>query len=224
MTQATLIEIIDQHHPGMSHAEIMLRLNNAQDDFCAKTELIRNTYRQLTVAGKRYYPLHADILKILKVQLDDIEIPRLLTPPIIDDDEFDGATGRNDANKGATDYAWYIDSQRIAIVEHLPEGLTIDGNTTHYQSISTSDKEIRLYTIGQAIDFTTNTALSSDLPSQFHEALAYKVIADGYLKGESLNVQLAQLFEGKYMSFVKEGKKHAKSNFVYSGIIKPQDF
>ena len=57
MTQATLIELIEQHHPLMSHAEIRLKLNNAQDDFCAKTELIKGTYRQLTTAGKRYYTL-----------------------------------------------------------------------------------------------------------------------------------------------------------------------
>ena len=192
MTQATLIELIEQHHPIMSHAEIRLKLNNAQDDICAKTELIRNTYRQLTTAGKRYYTLDDNIIKILKVQLDDIVIPRLLTPPIIDDDEFDGETGRSDANTGATEFAWYVDSKRVGVVEYISQGLTIGSNTTYYQSISTTGKELRLYTIGQATDFTTNTVLSSDLPNQFHEALSFKVIADGYLKGESLKPEISQ--------------------------------
>ena len=208
----------------MSHAEIRLKLNNAQDDFCAKTELIKGTYRQLTTAGKGYYTLDDEIIRILKVQLDDIVIPRLLNPPIIDDDEFDGEAGRNDANVGSTEFAWYVDSKRIGIVEHISQGLTIGSSTTYYQSISTTGKELRLFTIAQADDFTTNTALSSDLPNQFHEALSFKVIADGYLRGESLKPDISQLFEGKYMMMVKEGKKFAKSNYTYDGRIIPQDF
>ena len=65
MTQKELIELIKQHHPSMGNVEIRARLNRAQNDFCARTELMKKTYVQLTTGGKRYYPLDNDILKIL---------------------------------------------------------------------------------------------------------------------------------------------------------------
>ena len=43
MTQKQLIELIQQHHPVMGETEIRLALNRAQDDFCYKTELIKDT-------------------------------------------------------------------------------------------------------------------------------------------------------------------------------------
>ena len=93
MTQKQLIELIQQHHATMGETEIRLALNRAQDDYCAKTELIKTTYVQDSIAGKRYYTLDSQILKITKVQINDVDIPRLIGTPIIDDDEFDAATG-----------------------------------------------------------------------------------------------------------------------------------
>ena len=66
MTQKELIELVKQHHPLMGNTEIRARLNRAQNDFCARTELMKKTYTQNTTAGKRYYPLDNDILKIIK--------------------------------------------------------------------------------------------------------------------------------------------------------------
>jgi hypothetical protein len=225
MTQKELIEIINQHHPNMGNVEVRARLNRAQNDFCARTELMKKTYVQLTTAGKRYYPLDSDILKILKVQIDDIYVSRLIGDPLIDDDEFDDSDGRLDANKGSTDYYWYVSNNRLGIVEKISEGLTINNVTTYYQSISTSDKEIRVFTISQATDFTSaSLAQESDLPVQFREALAHRVIADAYLRGENLNPELHNLFMQKYEVMVKEGKKYARSNYQQDGVIRPQDF
>ena len=38
MTQAQMIEIIQQHHPEMGEAQIRLYLNQALDVFCRKTD------------------------------------------------------------------------------------------------------------------------------------------------------------------------------------------
>ena len=224
MTQKELIELVRQHHPGMGNKEIRVRLNHAQNDFCARTELIRHTYRQMTTAGKRYYPLDNNILRILKVQLDDIFVPRLIGDPIIDDDEFDGDTGRNDAGSGSNEYFWYISNERIGIVEKVSGGITVNNTTTAYISIA-SAKELRLFTIAQADDFTSaSLTQTSDLPVQFREGLAHRVIADGYLKGESLDPNLHQLFMQRYEAMIKDGRKYARSNRTYNAIIKPQDF
>jgi len=221
MTQKELFELIKQHHPNMGNVEIRARLNRTQNDFCARTELMHKTYRQLTDPGKRYYSLDTDILKIIKVQLDDILIPRLIGDPIIDDDEWDGDTGRSDADTGSTDWYWYISNDRIGIVEK--GSITVSNKTANYKSIST-EKELRLFTISQATDFGDDLTQQSDLPVQFREGLSFKVIADGYLKGEALNPDLAKLFLQRYDIAIKEGKKYARSNRTYNAIIRPQDF
>ena len=223
MNQKELIELIKQHHTDMGITEIRAKLNRAQDDFCARTEVIKRTYVQNTEAGTRYYPLDANILKITKVQLDDIYIPRLIGDPIIDDDEFDLAEGRNDVGTGSTDWYWYISNNRIGIVEKVVNGITVNGKTSHYISVSTV-KQLRLFTISQATDFTTLMNFIPDLPPQFREALSFKVIADGYLRGETLSPDLHTLFMKKYELMVRDGRKYSRSNFQQDAILKPQDF
>ena len=117
MTQRELIEIIQQHHTQMGYKEIRLALNRAQNDYCARTELLKKTYIQTSVAGQRYYELSSDILKISRVQINDVEIPRLIGNPIIDDDEFDSADGLTAGTSSSNERYWYVDSGRLGVVE-----------------------------------------------------------------------------------------------------------
>ena len=52
MKQRELIEIIQQHHAKMGYKEIRLALNRVQNDYCARTELIK------TIAKKYDLCLH----------------------------------------------------------------------------------------------------------------------------------------------------------------------
>ena len=61
-----IIELVKQHHPNVGNKEIRVRLNRAQNDFCARTELIKKTYTQNTTAKVRYYPIDTNILKVLE--------------------------------------------------------------------------------------------------------------------------------------------------------------
>ena len=226
MTQKLLIELIQQHHPGMGETEIRLALNRAQDDYCAKTELIKEAYTQNSVAGKRYYTIDPQIIKIASVQVNDVEIPRLIGKPIIDDDEFDAETGLTAPSTSSDDRYWYTDSGRLGVVERIVGTASRDGKISDYQSIS-EVKEIRIFAIAQATDFTTDLTEVSELPSQFHDALVYKIIADGYLKSglEEFNPQVSQIFDAKYGLLVKDGKKHARSQYISGAtIIAPTDF
>ena len=226
MTQKQLIELIQQHHPIMGETEIRLALNRAQDDFCAKTELIKETYTQSSVAGQRYYTIHAQILKIQSVDVNDVSIPRLIGKPIIDDDEYDAATGLTAPSVTSNDRYWYTSSGRLGVVEKNVSGVTRDDKVSDYQSIS-EVKEIRIYAISQATDFTADLTDVSELPSQFHDALSYKVLAEAYLKGLSaqFNPQASQIFESKYMTLVKDGRKHARSQYIGgASMVTPVDF
>lgn len=86
MTTKEMIELVQQHHPHMGETEIIKLLNRAKDDFCERTEIVKSTHIQATVANQRYYPLDNTIMKVNEVWLNDTLIPRLVNKPAIDDD------------------------------------------------------------------------------------------------------------------------------------------
>lgn len=92
MTLNEIIELVRQHHPQMGESEIRLLANRASDDFCAKTEILKDSWSlggdvepDDTTANKRYYTLPSEVLTIREVYLDNVRIPRLIGKPIIDD-------------------------------------------------------------------------------------------------------------------------------------------
>ena len=91
MTIQEMIELIQQHHPHIGETEAIRLLNRAKDDFCTKSELIKDSYTSQTVADQRYYTLDNNIIKIQNVWLNDVQIPKLIGKPIIEDDT--GETG-----------------------------------------------------------------------------------------------------------------------------------
>jgi len=91
MKAREMIELIQQHHPHIGEKEAIKILNRAKDDFCAKTEIVKDSYTSTTVANQRYYSLDNKVLKILNIWLNDILIPMLVGKPIIDDDESETA-------------------------------------------------------------------------------------------------------------------------------------
>ena len=82
-----MIELVQQHHPHMGQTEIIKLLDRAKDDFCAKTEIVKDTYTGTTVANQRYYDIDSRIIKIKDIYLNDVLIPRMLGKPIIDDED-----------------------------------------------------------------------------------------------------------------------------------------
>ena len=90
MTIRQMIELIQQHHPHMGETEIIKSINRAKDDFCAKTEIVKDTYTSQTNANQRYYTLDNKIIKIQSIWLNDFKIPMLLSKPPIDDDTSEG--------------------------------------------------------------------------------------------------------------------------------------
>jgi hypothetical protein len=92
MTLNEIIELVKQHHPHMGETEIRLLANRASDDFCARTEILKDSFTlgadvdpDDTTANKRYYTLPSEVLIIREVYLNNVRIPRLIGKPIIDD-------------------------------------------------------------------------------------------------------------------------------------------
>ena len=86
MQTKEMIELVQQHHPHLGEVETIKLLNRAKDDFCARTEIVKDSYTTSTVANQRYYKLDTKIIKIQSIWLNDVEIPMSLSKPIIDDD------------------------------------------------------------------------------------------------------------------------------------------
>ena len=87
MTAKEMIELVQQHHPHMGEVEIVKLLNRAKDDFCARTEIVKDSYTFNTVAAQRYYDIDNRIIKIKSVWLDDLKISKMIGKPIIDDED-----------------------------------------------------------------------------------------------------------------------------------------
>lgn len=103
---------------------------------------------------------------------------------------------------------YFVDNDRLAIIEKKGS-TTVDNATTNYQTISEA-KPIRINSICKADHFTTgdatlNTDLTNltsgplgDIPTQFHEALVFKVIAMGYKTPPAMDINVAQYFDMEY--------------------------
>ena len=87
MTILEMIELVQQHHPHMGDTEIIKLLNRAKNDFCAKTEIVKDTYTGTTVANQRYYDIDSRVLKINTVWLNNVIIDRAIEKPAIDDED-----------------------------------------------------------------------------------------------------------------------------------------
>ena len=231
MTGVQAREYIRQHHPEMPIIQLIDLLNEATKDFCNKTHIYKATFIDTSVAGQRYYTLPDSVIKILKVHVDDVTIPRLQGDPIIDDDELSSTNELPTPSKTYNDRYYYESVGRVGIVEKIgatTSAITRDDKTTKYQSLSEASLEIRVYAITSpasltSANYATGTILSG-VQGGYERAVLDYVISQGYYLPVKLNPELAQVFEIKYEKAVKEAKKVAKGRYIDIGRIVPNEF
>jgi hypothetical protein len=121
---------------------------------------------------------------------------------------------------------WYIDRgqgtrDRIAIVEKSNSSITKETITSNYASVS-EVKDLRIYTIDAPIDYVVDnvTEEKTEIPLRYHEALVYKVIANGYKDPRNQKIDVAQYFDKEYEIVLKKAKKQARSNMQTNGFVK----
>ena len=124
---------------------------------------------------------------------------------------------------------WYIDThtsgEKIAIVEKATNAVTKDGYTSDYETV-TEAKGVKIRGIFTDTDLSNDamTGTYSNIPSRFHSAIAMHVISMGYLDPRNMNMENSQIFSGGYQDGVKKAKRFARSNYVSTGRVVPQDF
>lgn len=230
MTGQFARELIKQHHPVLPHAQLVSLINEAQRDFCNKTHIYKASLIDTSVAGQRYYTLPDAIIKILKVHVDDVEIPRLQGDPVIDDDELGATNPLATPTSTSNDRYWYESVGRIGIVENIGNSTNYirrDDKSTPYQSISEA-LEIRIFAITSPSDFTVSTieagTILDGIQGGYERAIIDYVISQGYFLPNNLNPELAQLFDAKYQRTVRDARKIAKSRYIEIGRVIPNDF
>ena len=119
MLTKEMIELVQQHHPKMGEVEIIKLINRAKDDFCARTEIVKDTYTVATTADKRYYNLDKRIIKIQSIWLNDVLIPKIIGKPIIDDDELSSTNPLGTPGTISNERYYYESVGRIGIVEKI---------------------------------------------------------------------------------------------------------
>ena len=100
MTKKELFEWVKLHHPDINETMLTKLLNRAMDDFCEKTEIIKNASTLTTTSNQRFYNLAKNILKIKELRIDELPIPRLQDTGIIDStpiySPFDNSDNENE--------------------------------------------------------------------------------------------------------------------------------
>lgn len=81
-----MIDMVKKHHPDLGSNEIIHLLNQASDEFCARTLILDEATQFPTVADQRYYGLKESILEIKSVDMVDSngntkDIKRLIGRP-----------------------------------------------------------------------------------------------------------------------------------------------
>ena len=78
-----MIEIIQQHHPGVGETIIRKALNRAQDDFSAKTKIltVASDNTDELVKDQRYYNLPPEVLEVKRIEIEEVEIKRMIDRP-----------------------------------------------------------------------------------------------------------------------------------------------
>lgn len=82
MTQQQMIEMVRQHHPEIGITQVRLWLNQAIEEFCRKTMIIKDVDTSLTsVTDTRWYDIPTGVLGITSLDFDGYTIPRIYNRP-----------------------------------------------------------------------------------------------------------------------------------------------
>ena len=114
------------------------------------------------------------------------------------------------------DYRYYVERNRLFLAQ--------DKGSGEFVNIPAGSL-VRIYGTKQADHFGLDNDLLLDIPNQFHEAIVYRAIANGYETPPNLNPQVAVYFRDIYNKLVRNAKKFkTKGRQGSYGKIIPRDF
>ena len=121
--------------------------------------------------------------------------------------------------------AWFVEivggDTKLGIVEKTSR--TVDGITDDWKAV-TEGLTVRYESIICDVDLTGVTSQWTEINSRYHKTIVNKAIAMGYRDNRNKDLQSAEYFDQLYEKELRKAKKFAKSRYVSTGRIIPQDF
>jgi len=105
---------------------------------------------------------------------------------------------------------WFVERNRLAIVSLSDDRTSVDDA---YINIPVGSK-VRVYGSKIAQHLDTDNEVLTEIPEQYHEAIVYKAIANGYEIPPNQNFQAAQYFNAYYADLVKKAKKWKRAGRI----------
>ena len=124
---------------------------------------------------------------------------------------------------------YFIDThtggEKIAIVEKATNAVTTDGFTSNYATVS-EIKGLKIRGVFTDTDLAVGgwTTTYDNIPARFHDVLVAAVISTGYMDPRNDNLEKADFYSKLYLGGIKGALKFARSNYISTGRIVPQDF
>ena len=127
------------------------------------------------------------------------------------------------------EYFYFIDThsggEKIAIVEKGT--VTKNGYTSNYKTVQTTGTNIlKVRGVFTDTDLAVGalTTTYDNIPARFHDVLVAAVISTGYMDPRNDNLEKADFYSKLYLGGIKGALKFARSNYISTGRIVPQDF
>ena len=121
--------------------------------------------------------------------------------------------------------AWFVDivsgDTKLGIVEKTSR--TVDGITDEWKAI-TEALTVRYESIICDADLTSVASEWTEINPRYHKTIVNKAIAMGYRDNRNKDLQSAEYFDQLYEKELRKAKKFARSSYVSTGRIIPQDF
>lgn len=122
---------------------------------------------------------------------------------------------------------WFIDVNRLALVERVTNAITVDTVTSDFQPISESSKVVRLYAVVTIADLAVSDTVIDTfeaIPKRFHEGILGKVIADGYKDPRNFDAEKSVFFQNEFLDSIKKAKVFKRSRYLSTGRVAPQEY
>ena len=77
MNKQQITELLRLHHKDVSNRQLEMYIEQSADIIAERTGGIKKTFLLGSVAGQRWYNLDKSVIKINKVEFNDVRIPSL---------------------------------------------------------------------------------------------------------------------------------------------------
>ena len=169
MNKLQLLESLKEHHINLSSRQCDIYIERAANKIAIDTGVVKKSYLLDSVAGQRWYALDSKVLKVERVDFNDVKIPKLIGEPIIEDDEItdpddtaDSALSTPTSNSSNKRF-WMLNSYPLS--PYSTTTYDISGNTESTSTSSSTGNMLRIGIVEGGVNAITRDGRTSNYHS-----------------------------------------------------------